>query len=94
MISVLVVGGGGVGLEVTKTLAKAGSWVTVLQRSDKFRRNIEELGAMLNIGDVMNPPTIEKALRSNTFDAVVCTVGKRFLIQRTSSFSWQKQKEI
>jgi D-arabinose 1-dehydrogenase-like Zn-dependent alcohol dehydrogenase len=79
---VLVVGGGGVGLEVTKTLAKAGSWVTAFQRSDKFRKNIEELGAMLSIGDVMELPTIEKALRSNTFDAVVCTVGESFISER------------
>lgn len=73
--TVLVVGGGGTGMEVMRTFAKAGSWVTVFQRGEKFRKEVEGLGAMLAIGDVMDPPTIEKALRSNTFDAVVCTVG-------------------
>lgn len=73
--TVLVVGGGGLGMEVVRTLAKAGSWVTVFQRSEKYRKDIEGLGAMLAIGDVMDPSTIEKALSLNTFDAVVCTVG-------------------
>ncbi|MCO5593391.1 hypothetical protein L7F22_047404 [Adiantum nelumboides] len=73
--TVLVVGGGGTGMEVVRALAKAGSWVTAFQRGDKFRKEVEGLGAMLAIGDVMNPSTIEKALKSNTFDAVVCTVG-------------------
>lgn len=73
--TVLVVGGGGIGMEVVRNLAKAGSWVTVFQRGEKFRSEIESLGAMLAIGDVMNPSTIEKALRLNTFDAIVCTVG-------------------
>eukprot|EP00475_Leptophrys_vorax_P015879 TRINITY_DN22256_c0_g1_i1.p1 TRINITY_DN22256_c0_g1~~TRINITY_DN22256_c0_g1_i1.p1 ORF type:complete len:306 (-),score=51.57 TRINITY_DN22256_c0_g1_i1:155-1072(-) len=73
--TVLVVGGGGVGMEVVRALARAGSWVTALQRGEKFRAEIESLGAMLAIGDVMNPATVEKALRGNSFDAVVSTVG-------------------
>lgn len=73
--TILVVGGGGVGMEVVRQLAKAGSWVTALQRGEKHRAEIEGLGAMLNIGDVMQPATVEKALRGNTFDAVVSTVG-------------------
>lgn len=73
--TVLVVGGGGLGMEVMRILAKAGSWVTIFQRAEKFRQEVESLGAMLAIGDVMDSSTIEKALRSNTFDAVICTVG-------------------
>ena len=80
-------------MEVTRALAKAGSWVTALQRSDKFRKNIEELGAMLNIGDVMDPSTIEKALRLNTFDAVVCTVGKSMKLIGNLTFKAETKKD-
>ncbi|KAL2613274.1 hypothetical protein R1flu_024966 [Riccia fluitans] len=73
--TVLVVGGGGVGLETIKALSTAGSWVTGYQRGEKFRKDIESLGAMLAVGDVLDPATIEKTLKSNSFDAVVCTVG-------------------
>ncbi|KAL3690530.1 hypothetical protein R1sor_016839 [Riccia sorocarpa] len=73
--TVLVVGGGGVGLETIKALSGAGSWVTGYQRGEKFRKDIEGLGAMLAIGDVLEPATIEKTLKSNSFDAIVCTVG-------------------
>lgn len=64
-------------MEVARQLATAGSWVTAFQRADKFRSEIEGLGAMLAIGDVLAPETLERALRGNTFDAVVCTVGKK-----------------
>lgn len=64
------------GLETLKTLAKAGSWVTAYQRHDRYRKEIEELGAMLAIGDVLDPAGIAKAFRTNRFDAVVCTVGE------------------
>lgn len=56
-------------------MATAGSWITALQRGDKFRKEIEQLGSMLAVGDVMLPDTVNKAFRSNSFDAVVCTVG-------------------
>ena len=74
--AVLVVGGGGVGMETVRALAKAGSWVTAYQRGEKFRQEIEGLGSMLALGDVLNVDTIENVLRSNSFDAIVCTVGK------------------
>ena len=51
--TVLVVGGGGTGMELLRQLAKTGSWVTALQRGEKFRPEIESLGAMLAVGDVM-----------------------------------------
>ena len=76
MNSVLVVGGGGVGMEVVRSFATAGSWITAFQRAEKFRSEIEGLGAMLALGDALSPETLDRALRSNTFDAVVCTVGE------------------
>eukprot|EP00245_Coleochaete_scutata_P013608 TRINITY_DN5597_c1_g1_i1.p1 TRINITY_DN5597_c1_g1~~TRINITY_DN5597_c1_g1_i1.p1 ORF type:complete len:330 (-),score=43.95 TRINITY_DN5597_c1_g1_i1:273-1211(-) len=74
-VTVLVAGGGGVGMDVLVQLSKAGGWVTGLQRGEKFRSEIEGLGAMLALGDLMKPATIDKALRSNSFDAVICTAG-------------------
>ncbi|CAM6114851.1 unnamed protein product [Calypogeia fissa] len=73
--TVLVVGGGGIGMETVKALSTAGSWVTVYQRGEKFRKEVEGLGAMLAIGDAMDPAAIEKTFKSNTFDAVVVSVG-------------------
>lgn len=63
-------------METVRALAKAGSWVTAYQRGEKFRKEIEGLGSMLALGDVLDVATIEKLLRSNSFDAIVCTVGK------------------
>ncbi len=63
-------------METVRALAKAGSWVTAYQRGEKFRQEIEGLGSMLALGDVLDVATIEKVLQSNSFDAIVCTVGK------------------
>eukprot|EP00850_Spirogloea_muscicola_P009810 SM000056S17928 [mRNA] locus=s56:156474:159363:- [translate_table: standard] len=73
--TVLVVGGGGVGMEVVRQAAAAGSWVTAFQRGEKFRQEIEQLGSMLALGDVLDVPSIEKVLRSNSTDAVLSSVG-------------------
>ena len=63
-------------MDTLRQMATAGSWVTALHRGEKFRAEIEGLGSMLALGDVMKPPTIDRALRGNSFDAVVCTVGR------------------
>ena len=72
-------------METVRALAKAGSWVTAYQRGEKFRKEIEGLGSMLALGDVLDVATIEKVLRSNSFDAIVCTVGE---LLAWSSISW------
>lgn len=45
--SVLVAGGGGIALDVTRKLKDAGAWVWMLQRSDSRRAEIEGMMALV-----------------------------------------------
>lgn len=72
----LVVGDGGVGMEVVRRLAKAGSWVTAFHEGEGYRKEIEGLGAMLAVGEATSADKIDRALRSNSFDAIVYAIGK------------------
>lgn len=74
--SILVAGGGGVGLDVTRKLKDHGSWVWQLQRTDVRRKEIESMMAIVHNGDAMNPEDIEKAFVAiDGVDAVVSTLG-------------------
>jgi len=75
-ISVLVAGGGGVAMDVVRQITAAGSWVTVLQRKEDFRSEIEAMGAFLCKGDALEPKDVAKAYRMvEEYDAVVSTIG-------------------
>jgi len=73
-----------VGMEVVRKLAKAGSWVTAFHEGEGYRKEIEGLGAMLSVGEAVSEEKIERALRSNTFDAIVYSIGERVVLSAES----------
>ncbi|KAI3434499.1 hypothetical protein D9Q98_002574 [Chlorella vulgaris] len=75
--SVLVAGGGGCGLEVTRRLKDQGSWVWQLQRTESRRKEIEGMMAIVVKGDACKPQDVDKAFASisDGVDAVVSTLG-------------------
>ena len=74
--SILVAGGGGVALSVTRKLKDMGSWVWQLQRTEKHRNDIEGMMAIVVKGDATNADDVEKAFASiDGVEAVVSSVG-------------------
>mmetsp|Transcript_34579 Transcript_34579/g.87460 ORF Transcript_34579/g.87460 Transcript_34579/m.87460 type:complete len:266 (-) Transcript_34579:262-1059(-) len=74
--SILVAGGGGVALQVTRRLKNMGSWVWQLQRNDSRRKEIEGMMAIVAKGDALNKVDVAKVYTSiEDVDAVVCTLG-------------------
>eukprot|EP00873_Tetraselmis_striata_P027628 jgi/Tetstr1/447892/TSEL_035201.t1 len=74
--SILVCGGGGVALEVTRKLKNMGSWVWMLQRTEERRAEIEGMMAVVSKGDAMDVATVAKAFADmEEVDAVVSTIG-------------------
>lgn len=58
--SILVCGGGGVALHVTRKLKDMGSWVWMLQRKEDRRKDIEGMMAIVAKGDALNQADVEK----------------------------------
>ncbi|DBB17938.1 hypothetical protein WJX82_008706 [Trebouxia sp. C0006] len=74
--SILVCGGGGIALDVTRKLKDMGAWVWMLQRSDSRRKEIEGMMAIVIKGDALQPDSIQKAFdQIEEVDAVVSTIG-------------------
>jgi nucleoside-diphosphate-sugar epimerase len=74
--SILVCGGGGVALGVTRRLKDMGSWVWMLQRTDTRKKEIEAMMAIVAKGDALNPADVARAFdQIDDVDAVVSSVG-------------------
>ena len=59
-----------------RQLKDAGAWVTVLQRKNDDRAEIEKMGAFLCKGDALVDKDVKKAYDMvEEYDAVVSTVG-------------------
>jgi hypothetical protein len=58
--SILVCGGGGVALHVTRKLKNMGSWVWQLQRTDVRRGEIEKMMAIVAKGDALNKDDVQR----------------------------------
>ena len=65
--SILVCGGSGVALEITRKLKNMGSWVWMLQRSETNRKEIEGMMAIVSKGDALDTDSVAKA-----FDGEYC----------------------
>lgn len=74
--SILVCGGGGVALHVTRKLKDMGSWVWMLQRKEDRRKDIEGMMAIVAKGDALNKEDVERVFNGiEDVDAVVSTIG-------------------
>ena len=74
--SILVCGGGGVALGVTRRLKDMGSWVWMLQRTDARKKEIEAMMAIVAKGDALVPSDVARAFdQIEDVDAVVSSVG-------------------
>jgi shikimate 5-dehydrogenase len=65
--SILVCGGGGVALSVTRKLKNMGSWVWQLQRTDVRRKEIESMMAIVAKGDALNKADVQKTFDSESY---------------------------
>ncbi|PNH01209.1 hypothetical protein TSOC_012921 [Tetrabaena socialis] len=58
--SILVCGGGGVALQVTRKLKDMGSWVWMMQRTDVRKAEIEKMMAFVPKGDALNKEDVQR----------------------------------
>eukprot|EP00879_Flechtneria_rotunda_P002521 GHRR01002719.1.p1 GENE.GHRR01002719.1~~GHRR01002719.1.p1 ORF type:complete len:271 (+),score=98.63 GHRR01002719.1:211-1023(+) len=74
--SILVCGGGGVALHVTRKLKDMGSWVWMMQRHDDRRKEIEGMMAIVAKADATNKEQVDKVFAGiEDVDAVISTIG-------------------
>ena len=74
--NVLVCGGGGIAMLVSKKLKDMGSWVWCMQRSDTRQSQIEGMMALFAKADALDADAVEKVFEGiEDLDAVVSTIG-------------------
>ena len=61
--TIVVAGGGGVALSVTRKLKDMGSWVYMMQRHDNRRKEIESMMAFVVKADALNKEQVDKVFQ-------------------------------
>lgn len=75
--SILVCGGGGVAIKVTRKLKDMGAWVWMLQRTEDRRKDIEGMMAIVAKGDALNKAEVDKVFAGGGHRRVVsCMQGQ------------------
>ena len=64
--SILVCGGGGVAIHVTRKLKNMGSWVWQMQRTDSRRKEIEGMMAIVAKGDALVKEDVQKVFNGRS----------------------------
>src|SRR5271168_3686641 len=77
-------GGGGIGREIARRLAREGMAVAVLDRDEAAARAVDaETGGLAVVADVTSPEAVERAV-----DAILARLGQLDLLVNNAGIAW------